>query len=188
MPQNAGTPDSADAAERDSSTALPGQYIPPHPGQDGQLGNEDDYIHLPEGATMPICTADQLSRGDFTNPLCYPSNPPTSGPHSPMFVRFQFYSSPIAKEMLVHNMEHGGVIIWYNTANQATIDSIRAITDGANGSRYSVVASPYAAMEPDTIALTSWTRLDKFPVSEFTPARAVNFIMAHSKRFNPEGF
>jgi hypothetical protein len=43
-------------------------------------------------------------------------------------------------------------------------------------------------MEPNTIALTSWTRLDKFPVSEFNRNRVSTFIEEHNKRFNPEGF
>jgi hypothetical protein len=43
-------------------------------------------------------------------------------------------------------------------------------------------------MEPETIAITSWTRLDKFPVSELTKERLQTFIDANHKRFNPEGF
>jgi hypothetical protein len=46
----------------------------------------------------------------------------------------------------------------------------------------------YDGMEPDTIALTAWTRLDKFPISELTEDRVVDFIDTHHKRFNPEGF
>jgi hypothetical protein len=43
-------------------------------------------------------------------------------------------------------------------------------------------------MEPNTIAFTAWTRLDKFPVSELTRERLQDFVDAHHKRFNPEGF
>ena len=43
-------------------------------------------------------------------------------------------------------------------------------------------------MEPDTIALTAWTRLDKFSVEDFTAKRVEDFIAEHHKRFNPEGF
>ena len=43
-------------------------------------------------------------------------------------------------------------------------------------------------MEPKTIAITSWTRLDKFPVAEPTEERLQRFIDENHKRFNPEGF
>ncbi len=46
----------------------------------------------------------------------------------------------------------------------------------------------YTEMEPETIALTAWTRLDKFPMTELTKKRVQDFISAHNKRFNPEGF
>jgi len=41
-------------------------------------------------------------------------------------------------------------------------------------------------MEEDTIALTAWTRLDKFPVSEYTRERIETFEEELNCRFNPE--
>jgi hypothetical protein len=38
------------------------------------------------------------------------------------------------------------------------------------------------------IAITSWTRLDKFPVGQLTKERLQEFINDNHKRFNPEGF
>jgi hypothetical protein len=48
--------------------------------------------------------------------------------------------------------------------------------------------SLYTDMEPDTIALTSWTRLDKFSVKDLADERVHRFIARNSRRFNPEGF
>ena len=42
------------------------------------------------------------------------SNPPTSGPHYVSPVKAGVYDVPVADEYLVHNMEHGHVIIWYH--------------------------------------------------------------------------
>jgi PKD repeat protein len=36
--------------------------------------------------------------------------------------------------------------------------------------------SKYTEMEPNTIAVTAWTRLDKFPVSDFSANRIKDFI------------
>jgi hypothetical protein len=185
---SAGTPATADAAELDSSTALPGQYFAPHPGQDGQRGNDDDYVHLAEGATLPICTAEQLAGNNFSSPLCYHSNPPTSGPHASSPMQFGVLENPAPKENLIHNMEHGGVVVWYNTTDQEVIDDLKSIVrEQYNDRRRLVVLSSYSGMEPETIALTSWTRLDKFPVSDFESKRVNDFIEEHQRRFNPEG-
>lgn len=50
----------------------------------------------------------------------YDTNPPTAGPHYQNPVKAGIYDEPVADEYLVHNMEHGHVIVWYNCARQAT--------------------------------------------------------------------
>lgn len=45
----------------------------------------------------------------------YKSNPPTSGPHSELWAEWGFYDIPVAKELLVHNLEHGDIVIHYKT-------------------------------------------------------------------------
>ena len=52
----------------------------------------------------------------------YNSNPPTSGPHSATPMPFKVLDNPAPKENLVHNMEHGGVVVWYNTDDAGVID------------------------------------------------------------------
>jgi hypothetical protein len=85
-------------------------------------------------------------------------------------------------------MEHGAVVVWYNTSNQDVIKQLESITNGAIDRRKLIVMSRYTEMEPETIALTAWTRLDKFPVAEFERKRVQDFIDEHDRRFNPEGF
>ena len=68
---------------------------------------------------------------------------------------------------------------------------IKQLTDTVNeelGRRKLVVMSKYTEMEPNTIAVTSWTRLDKFPTSDLTKKRVTDFIEENNLRFNPEGF
>ena len=58
----------------DSSDRLPGQYVPPHPGPDGQLCQEancaatnDDRQHVQPGTVIPICTEEQKQSGNVSN-------------------------------------------------------------------------------------------------------------------------
>ncbi len=183
------TPDSQPGwlkAELDSSDKLPGQYVAPNPGPDKVFPSADDRTHFGEGVKWPFCTDAQIASGDIGQ--CYTSNPPTSGWHSSNPGGFKVYENPVPKENLLHSMEHGGVVVWYNTDDKALIDQLARLVNDELDRRKLVVMTKYTEMEPNTIAVTSWTRLDKFPVSDFNTARVKNFIEAHSKRFNPEGF
>ncbi|HLF70816.1 MAG TPA: DUF3105 domain-containing protein [Dehalococcoidia bacterium] len=176
-------------AQLDDSPSLPGVYVAPHPGIDGKLGTSDDRQHFVPGTIIPICTAAQIEAGDISgDSLCYTSNPPTSGPHSSTPMSFKVLDNPGPKENLIHNMEHGGIVVWYNTTDQAVIDQLKKVVQGEIDRRRLVVMTAYSGMEPNTIALTAWTRLDKFSAGELTDKRVETFIDAHNKRFNPEGF
>lgn len=151
------------AAENDDSPALPGQYFPPQ-GRD----------HLPPGERYEA----------------YNSDPPTSGPHSPEALEWKIYDEPQQREKAVHNMEHGGVVVWQHCVSAACEDvvrQVRGVVEGYLSEGALVVMFPYPEMEDDTIALTSWTRLDKFPASEYTEERVRQFIQVHERRYNPEG-
>ncbi|HXH20611.1 MAG TPA: DUF3105 domain-containing protein [Dehalococcoidia bacterium] len=180
-------------AIRDDSPNLPGQYIPPHPGADGKvclevscLQNNDDRQHFGNGVVWGFCTPEQIAANQVNG--CYTSNPPTSGPHAASPAQFKVLENPAPKENLIHSMEHGAVVVWYNTEDQDVIKQLAAWVQDHLDRRRLVVMTKYTEMEPNTIALTAWTRLDKFPVSELTKKRVDDFISAHNKRFNPEGF
>lgn len=175
-------------AQEDADPGLPGVFFPPHPGSDGILGTPDDRDHHAQGVDIPICTQAQIDANQGTNPVCYTSNPPTSGPHGDRPMAFEILENPAPKENLVHNMEHGGIVVWYNTTDEAIIDQLKEIVQGQINRRRFVVMSQYPGMEADTIALTSWTRLDKFSIADFSKERIEDFISEHHKRFNPEGF
>ena len=119
---------------------------------------------------------------------CYNSNPPTSGNHFPSPAAFKIYESPVPKENLVHSMEHGGVVVWYNTDNQNVVNQLKSVVQSELDRGNEVTMSMYTGMEPNTIALTAWTRLDKFPASQVDVNRVRNFIEKLSRHFNPEGF
>lgn len=176
-------------AQEDADPNLPGKFYAVHPGPDGVAGTADDREHFRSGSLdVPICTDAQIAAKQVSKPLCYTSNPPTSGPHADQPMPFKVLDNPAPKENLIHNMEHGGVVIWYNTTDQSVIDKLKGLANDQIDRRRLVVLTAYSGMEANTIAVTSWTRLDKFTVSEFTAKRIEDFINEHHKRFNPEGF
>lgn len=165
----------AEKAELDDSPDLPGQYFPPQ-----------GRAHMARGTVRPVC---EEGATDTSN--CYNSNPPTSGPHDPIALDWGVYTSPQPKERAVHNMEHGGVIIWYNCVSDRCkneiVPELNRLMDEFERDRRLMVMMPYPDMEPDTVAVTAWTRLDKFSIDQFDPDRIRRFVEKHERRFNPEG-
>ena len=144
--------------EDDRSTSLPGVY----------------YADQGRG---------HLQAGEQYN--SYNSNPPTSGPHAPSPTSWGVHTTPVPKENLVHNMEHGGVLILYNCTSRCD-DIVTALADYTNAELAkgkNIVMAPYPGMQQH-IALVGWTRLDAF--DDLDMERVQRFIDTHERRFNPE--
>jgi hypothetical protein len=175
------TQSAAAAAEQDQNPNLPGQWIDPG----AVYPNTGAHV----AGTVPFCQDTSTSLDAEGKVTCYHSNPPTSGPHSPTDVAWDVYDQPVPKEQLVHNMEHGGVIVWYNCTNcDDLVAQVKSVVEQYLKDGKEVVMSPYPGMEENTIALTAWSRLDKFPTSDYTDDRLRRFVDAHERRFNPEKF
>jgi len=103
----------------------------------------------------------------------YNSDPPTSGPHLPYIAPWGVHTRPIQKELQVHNLEDGGVMVQYNCECPELAEKLAAIVK-----RYDhyVILAPYPGMK-GKIALTAWTRIDT--MEEFDEARIVRFIRAY---------
>jgi len=85
----------------------------------------------------------------------YNSNPPTSGWHWDTPKDWGIYSTPQVQEQLVHNLEHGGIVIQYN--NLPAADLQRLLTFVRNDPRHIIVA-PYPGLPGNAkIAWTAWT-------------------------------
>lgn len=88
----------------------------------------------------------------------YSSSPPASGPHYDTPAQTGFYPEPLAPEQVVHNLEHGQIVIWYRPgAPQAVVDDVQALV---GQQRLATVAVPYEDIEPPyQVALTAWGAL-----------------------------
>jgi hypothetical protein len=105
----------------------------------------------------------------------YNSDPPTSGPHLPYIAPWGIHTAPIVKELQVHNLEDGGVMVQYNCASPCP-DLVAKLTEIVKRYETQVILAPYPGMA-SRIALTAWARLDAF--DDFDEARIVRFIRAY---------
>jgi hypothetical protein len=104
--------------------------------------------------------------GHSEMPVQYEMALPTSGTHSPHDLKFGFYETKPATEMLVHNLEHGDIEIYYRSDADATLlEELKKLTAYRKAGA-GVLAIPADSMpEGKEVVLTAWTRtmeLDKF--------------------------
>jgi hypothetical protein len=102
--------------------------------------------------------------------VTYNSNPPSSGPHYPVWANFQEFSSVVPDGNLVHSLEHGGVALYYdcNLAEPAcakVLDDLRAVrnaiaTDPAcdPSIRVRVIIAPRPANDT-VVAAAAWGQI-----------------------------
>lgn len=120
------------------------------------------------GVSVPQMARTHVQAGDPHEP--YNSDPPTSGPHASP-VEAGFYAEAIPDENLVHNLEHGYVVIWYNCAGpesiaceelQRQIQDVMAEAGGAGivGGASKLIAVPRATLDMQ-VAAASWGRMLK---------------------------
>lgn len=132
-----------------SASNRPGEPVP-------DMGN----MHIEEGTKSP---------------LAYNSTPPTSGPHYGSLASWGIHTEPIPDELLVHNLEDGGVGVWYDCPDGCP-ELVSQLESVAEQYHEGVLLAPYPGMDT-RIALTAWTRIDRF--DEFDEERIARFIRAY---------
>jgi Protein of unknown function (DUF3105) len=123
----------------------------------------------------------------------YNSTPATSGPHEPTPLApavWGVYDDPVPQLKLIHNLEHGGVVVQYGPeVPPATVEAILAwYREDPNG--LLVAPLPDALIEADDslsnrIALTAWTHLQT--CARFNEEAYSDFVDTH-RGDGPEAF
>jgi hypothetical protein len=134
------------------------------------------------GVAIPVEGADHVEDG--TDPGPYNSNPPTSGTHFPSTFDAGFYDEqdaaagpPYPQGYLVHNLEHGYVIFWYNCAllEPAACDEMKAQIQGVmeEFGNFKLIAFPWNSIDVPVV-LTSWGQMQE--MERFDASQARRFI------------
>jgi hypothetical protein len=93
------------------------------------------------------------------------------------------YTTQQRNEGVVHNLEHGGVLVAYDPSlPQDIVDKLKAIRSGWPKDKYGevkIVIEPYSGMDTK-IALTAWGWIDK--MDTFDQNRIQGFVLAHIDR------
>jgi hypothetical protein len=129
------------------------------------------------GESIPIMVSDPHIPVD-SNPGEYNSNPPTSGPHYAEEARAGFFDNnnyQYPAGYLVHNLEHGYVIFWYNcdlldeSGCVNLKERIKTTMDDLGGTK--LIAYPWNSLDVPLV-MTSWGRLQRFETFDAEQAKA----------------
>jgi hypothetical protein len=126
-------------------------------GGGGDTANAADVAPTLAAAGCTFKTVKATGRQHVTNldaKIKYNTSPPSNGNHYFSPATWGFYGSAANPIQVVHNEEHGGVIIWWgDKVPQATIDKLHQFyASSPNG----MLGTPYPTLGKK-IALTAWT-------------------------------
>jgi Protein of unknown function (DUF3105) len=106
--------------------------------------------------TFPMAGQDHI--GNDEQPDDWNSNPPTSGDHLAVPLAPGVYDNEQDMRALVHNQEHGYVVILYKGIPADQVDQLRQFVEARDGSK--LVLAPYSGLEANGVALTAWQNLE----------------------------
>lgn len=137
------------------------------------------------GTAVPDLGNEHISTLDTPHPP-YNSDPPTSGWHIPFIAKWGLHQKPIPRELQVHNLEDGGVVIQYDCPTPCPdlvkkLERLSERTLKRSEPRYRhLLVAPYpglASAGRRAIALTAWGRMDR--LEAYDEARITRFIEAY---------
>ncbi len=109
----------------------------------------------------------------------YGSRFPTSGPHSTIWTRPGFYDEPQPPTQLVHALEHGNVVIYYDQPPVAVETTLADWADLFTGQWDGLVVAKMSGLG-ESLVLTAWTR--RLDLDAFDAEAAAAFVDANRGR------
>lgn len=147
------------------------------------LGTASAYVDGVGQNQEVMATKNHVEDGTI---VAYNSVPATSGDHYFSPQRCGFYKGEVPDERVVHNLEHGNIIISYNLPDAADVDALENVYNDLGGwkDHYTVVRS-YSKIAPGQVALSAWGVLDI--MDGVDKDRIVRFYEHYVGRLGPEG-
>jgi Protein of unknown function (DUF3105) len=90
----------------------------------------------------------------LTKKFPWNTTPPSNGQHYPLRAVWGFYTSAVNPRQVVHNEEHGGVVLWWGSkVPAATVSKLQALY---NEQPVGVFGTPFPELG-SKVAITAWT-------------------------------
>ena len=113
-----------------------------------------------------------------------PNGPPTSGDHWAEWSRCGFVPLPIPDERLVHNLEHGNIVVSFNLTTSEEVGELRKALEEIDISADWGISRSYDRIPAGTVALAAWGFSDT--MSGVIPERIRAFFEDFAGEQGPE--
>lgn len=142
-----------------------------------------------QGETVPVMeSVAHVQEGEDPGP--FNTDPPSSGPHYASPLEAGFYHEedledfgPYPEGHIVHSLEHGYVVFWYNCDAEGVedCDQLKADLQEVIESfdTFKVIAFPWDSLE-EPVVITSWGRMHR--LDSWSERAASNFVRANRGR------
>jgi hypothetical protein len=134
-------------------------------GSDGKSGDESVAAAMRQaGCTFRSVAAepykdDAIHVPTETTKVTWNTYPPAAGPHFGEWAVWGFYTDPVDPIRVVHNEEHGGVVLWWG--EQTPQSQIAELRDFYNEDPESMFGTPIGTIGGKSlgskVAITAWT-------------------------------
>ena len=135
---------------------------------------------------QPVPILQSVSHVPEGQKVGYSDAPPTSGEHWSRPASCGFYTEDLPDERIVHNLEHGNIVVSYNFTNPAQVTGLRdALEDIELFDDWGVVR-PYDRIADGQVAIAAWGHLHT--MNGVSPGELALFFEALAGVNGPERF
>ena len=127
-------------------------------GGPAERGSSEGYV---DGVGIQVDIEGATHVVEGTN-VDYQTSPPASGDHWPTPGRCGFFEDGLPDERVVHNMEHGNIVVNYNLPLASDVSALRNALDGIGLNNIWGVARAYDGIPTGQVALSTWGIIDTF--------------------------
>jgi len=135
---------------------------------------------------QPVPILQSVSHVPEGKKVGYSDAPPTSGEHWSRPASCGFYTEDLPDERIVHNLEHGNIVVSYNFTNPAQVTALRQVLDGVRQFDDWGVARSYDKIADGQVALAAWGQLHR--MDGVRPGEIGPFFEAFAGVAGPERF
>ena len=135
------------------------------------VGQQHDIMvtrqHVPESATVK-----------------YDTVPATSGDHWAQWSECGFFEQELPDERVVHNLEHGNIVVSYNLATPEEVEQLRGVFEDIGLSNVHGIARHYTKIPEGSVVLTAWGVSDQ--MDGVDKERIETFFTTYAGTLGPE--
>ena len=135
---------------------------------------------------QPVPILQSVSHVPEGQKVGYSDAPPTSGEHWSSPASCGFYTEDLPDERIVHNLEHGNIVVSYNFTNPAQVTGLRDALEDIELFDDWGVARPYDRIVDGQVAIAAWGHLHI--MNGVSPGELALFFEALAGVNGPERF